>query len=240
MKEVVCMNNDMKERLKSVCTVPNPKQKDSFLKEHRKKEISMKELYIVQLSYIAPVIWILSAVIVAILLVISIYAEKYAVWVTSAFMPVLSTIAMTENHKSEIYQMNELEMSARFSLKTIIMVKMSIFGIVHSIILIILSLLSSVNAIYSLVYLLLPYLITSNTSSILLRHYHGKTGLLGCLANSFTISMIWFILSLKSYHLYSAVMFPYWVVVLVPMLLLGIWNIFILLKRTECFYGFGN
>lgn len=240
MKEVVCMNNDIKERLKSLCTVPAPKQKDSFIKEHRKKEISMKELYIVQFSYIAPVIWILSAVIVAIIFVISIYAEKYAVWVTSAFMPILSTIAMTENHKSEIYQMNELEMSARFSLKTIIMVKMSIFGIVHSMILILLSLFSSLNTIYSIVYLLVPYLITSNTSSILLRHYHGKTVLLGCLANSFIISMIWFILSIKSDHLYSAVMFPYWVVVLVLMLLLGIWNIIISLKRTECFYGFGN
>lgn len=234
------MNNDIKERLKSVCTVPDPKRKDSFLKDHRKKEISIKELYIIQFSYIAPVIWILSAVIVAVLLVISIYAEGYAVWVTSAFMPVLSTIAMTENHKSEIYQMNELEMSARFSIKTITMIKMSIFGIVHSIILIMLSLLSSLNSIYSLVYLLVPYLITSNTSSILLRHYHGKSVLLGCLANSFIVSMVLFVLSKKSHHLYSAVMFPYWVVVLVLMLLLGIWNIFISLKRTECFYGFGN
>ena len=234
------MNNDIKERLKSVCTAPDPKRKDSFLKEHRKKEISMKELYIIQFSYIAPAIWILSAAIVAILLVISIYSEKYAVWVTSAFMPVLSTIAMTENYKSEIYQMNELEMSARFSLKTIIMVKMSIFGIVHSIILIILSLLSSMNAIYSLVYLLVPYLITSNTSSILLRHYHGKSVLLGCFANSFIVSMVWFIISVKSYYLYSAVMFPYWIVVLVLMILLGIWNTFISLKRMERFYGFGN
>ena len=166
------MNNDIKERLKSVCTVPDPKRKDSFLKDHRKKEISIKELYIIQFSYIAPVIWI--------------------------------------------------------------------FGIVHSIILIMLSLLSSLNSIYSLVYLLVPYLITSNTSSILLRHYHGKSVLLGCLANSFFVSMVLFVLSKKSHHLYSAVMFPYWVVVLVLMLLLGIWNIFISLKRTECFYGFGN
>ena len=234
------MNNDIKERLQSVCTVPDPKRKDSFLKEHRKKEISMKELYIIQFSYIAPATWLLSAVIVAILLVISIYAEKYAVWVNSAFMPVLSTIAITENHKSEIYQMNELEMSARFSLKTIIMVKMSIFGIVHSIILITLSLLSSLNAIYSLVYLLVPYLITSNTSSILLRHYHNKSVLLGCLANSFILSMVLFVLSTKSHHLYSAVMFPYWIAVLVLMLLLGIWNTFVSIKRMECLYGFSN
>lgn len=234
------MNNEIKERIKSSCVVPNSKRKDSFLKEHRKTEISMKNLYMIQVSYIDSSIWIYSAVIAIILLLVSVYAKSYAVWVTSAFMPILATISITENHKSEIYQMNELEMSARFSLKTVVMIRMSIFGIVHSIILIMLSLLSSLSTMNLLVYLLVPYLITSNTNSVLLRHYHGKSALLWCLANSFIMSMMWFILSMKSYQLYSAVMFPYWIVMLIIMAFLGILNTIIMLKRTECFYGFSN
>lgn len=234
------MNKDIKERIKSACDVPDSKRKDSFLKEHRKKEISMKELYLIQLSYINPLIWILSAVIAIGLLIVSVYTEEYALWVTSAFMPVLAAVSIIESHKSEIFQMNEFEMSARFFLKTVVMIRISVLGIVHSVILIVLSLFSCLDTIYSLVYLLVPYLITSNTSSIILRYNNGRSAMLWCLANSFIISLMFFIISIKSYHLYSAVMFPYWIIVLVMMVLIGIRNIIILLKRTECFYGFSN
>lgn len=234
------MDHDVKKRLKSACSVPDPERKDHFLKEHRKRELSISDLYRIQLRYISPFVWSISACIVVLLLFIVVYANDNAVWLVSSFVPILSTIASSENHKSEIYQMNELELSARFSLRTIVMIRMSIFGIVHSLILVMISLLLNLNVLHSLVYLLVPYLITSNISSLILRHSHGRAALSICLVNSFIISMIGIFIGIKSDNLYSAVMFPYWTAILIPMMLFGMWNVKIFLRRTECFYGIGN
>ena len=54
--------------------------------------------------------------------------EKDVLWIISALIPFIAMSILTENARSGIYLMAELEMAARFSLKSVILARMEILG----------------------------------------------------------------------------------------------------------------
>ncbi len=57
------------------------------------------------------------------------FASENTVWIVSAFTPFLALLLIAESTKSAIYGMNELEMSARFSLKSVVLARLIILGV---------------------------------------------------------------------------------------------------------------
>ena len=69
----------------------------------------------------------LAAALLILALVSACYINKNTIWTVSAFVPFLGLSAVTENSRSMVYAMSELEMSARFSLRSVILARMG-FG----------------------------------------------------------------------------------------------------------------
>ena len=209
------MDKKLKKQLKALYSPPEPLRKDIFLKKYRRREISIMRFYLIQIGYIQPYVWIISGVLFFILVVISSNADSSIIWLMSSFTPIIAITALTENHKSTIYKMNELEAATRFSLKSVIAVRMSIVGIFHLILLTVLALLSKdVSSEYAMVYMLVPYLITANISSIICRYIHGSEAVYGCMITAVLTSSVCFISKIQFEYIFTVKYFTAWVIVL--------------------------
>ncbi len=155
----------IKAALKSAYEAPGPSRKQEFLRGIRVSRVSNISFMLSQVSYIRKLVWVLSVVIIAFLIFLSKYASVDVLWPVTACMPFVAMIAVCENTRSNTYRMAELEMAARFSLKSIVFARMSIIGMLHLILLCILALFTGKNAATSFfqtgVYLLVPYLMTT-------------------------------------------------------------------------------
>lgn len=106
------------------------------------------------------------------------FADKNLLWVLSAFMPFLAVIFLAEGLRSEIYGMAELEMAARFSLKSLVLARMGIMRATHMLVLCLGMLISSrqgdMPLSYTGVYLTVPYLFTNAAGLYLARKMRGR------------------------------------------------------------------
>ena len=64
------------------------------------------------------------------------FLERNILWVVSALIPFAALTAITENIRSEVYLMAEFEMTVCFSLKSVLLARMAILGIVHLILMV--------------------------------------------------------------------------------------------------------
>lgn len=226
------MDQKINKQLKEIYSAPVPQRKDVFLKTYRRKEISMGKFYLIQLSFISPLVWIVSLAIFVIILLRTSFDNSTMNWVASSLVPLLALVALTENHKSERYGMSELEMSSRFSLKSIIMVRMSVIGIFHILILFFLALLSFGINTHTMAYLLVPYLLTANLGSIICRHIHGNESFHLCIVAAVLVSMAGLVSHTKFTFIFTPNFFLHWCVALAVTMLFTIINIMRTVKEN--------
>lgn len=120
------------------------------------------------------------------------YIEKNTLWVVSAFVPFLGLLAVTENARSTVYGMSEFEMSTRFSLRSVILARMGVLGVLDIFVLCCLTPLCCIGNHFSLLqtgsYLLVPYLLTVNIGLWITRRFRGKEAIYGCMSVAVLIS----------------------------------------------------
>ena len=114
------------------------------------------------------------------------FASENTVWIVSAFTPFLALLLIAESTKSAIYGMNELEMSARFSLKSVVLARLIILGVfnfgIFCIIIPVCHVANSISFMQTGVYLFVPYLLTTSISLYLVRRFRNKEVIYGCMA----------------------------------------------------------
>lgn len=219
------MKSDMKKMLEEAFAAPQPKRKKEFLKKAGKSQISNLSFLLLQISYIRKRVFIVSAFISALALMSVDYAGSDCIWVVSAMMPFVALCAVTENARSATYGMAELEMASRFSLKSIILARLSVIGLLHFTILGVLiffvgksvGVLSGMGAVYlrTSVYLFVPYLLTSVLGLVATRRFHGKETIYMCMGISVMVSCLNFILKANIPVLYEEKQFLWWCVFLI-------------------------
>lgn len=211
------MKKSIKKTLKSAYQAPMPSRKEAFLCNNRRREISFADFLLSQAGYIRKRVWIGSMAIFAFTIMLAMSQSNKTIWAASALMPLLSLIAVCENSRSERFGMTELEMSARFSLRSILFARIFILGGFHLILMTVMiplfSLAASINLIRAGIYMLTPYLLTSAIGSAISREVRGTNGLFACVAVSLFISMTG-VVSEKYYPiLFDASKFTLWVAV---------------------------
>lgn len=91
---------------------------------------------------------------------------KDVMWGISALLPFAAVSVVTEQNRFHIFLMSELEMAARFSLKSVVLARMEILGIVHLLVLLFLipvcARLHGASVFQTGLYLLVPYLLTAD------------------------------------------------------------------------------
>lgn len=233
------MSNQLKRSIQKAFVVPKPDQqeKERFLRTLPQPQISMFRFILVQASYIRKVTWFLSGLILLLTLFGAYNISQDTLWVVSAVVPVLGLLAVTEGNRSMMYGMSEFEMSTRFSLKSVVLARMSILGLINFALIAVLTPLCRIGNDFSLLqtgmYLLVPYLLTVNFSLWIARRVNGKETIYGCMCVAVIVSGINTGLHFVTDLIYQEIYTSWWLVLSVFLLIELAYEIHCTIKRTE-------
>ena len=179
------MDKKLKQALNDAYRVPAPVKKAAFLKRHRRRELGRWELMAVQVRYIRWWVWGMSLALFGLILWVSFpQTGGLGAWYASAFTPFLAVLVASENGRSRMYQMEELELACRMARQSVLLARMAALGLFH---LALLAGLTPPLAVWGAagmarmgVYLLTPYLLTAALGMELTRRVQGRECLLAC------------------------------------------------------------
>ena len=219
------ISKDMKEMLRTAYEAPEPLKKQKFLRKLPKAQISHTEFMLLQAAYMKKWVWIVSVLVLGIALKGASFLERNMLGVFSALMPFIALTVTTENTKSSVYGMEELEMASRFSLRSVVLARMGILGGVHFVLICCLIPVSLQNQIYGPlqagVYLTVPYLLTVIPGLMAARRIHGKESGYVCAGIAAMVSVVFITLGSNG-AVYCERYFPWWLAVFfVLMIMLG-------------------
>ena len=174
------MDNKLKRNIQKAFEAPRPnrQEKARFLRALPGPRISMSRFILVQASYMRKMTLVFSVLLLLPAVIGANYISENTLWIVSAFVPILGLLAVAESTRSTMYGMSEFEMSTRFSLKSVVMARMSVLGVLDFIVLVCaIPLCYSVSGFSLLqtgLYLLVPYMLTVNISLWLIRHLQSR------------------------------------------------------------------
>ena len=233
------MNNQLKRNIQKAFAAPKPNQREKvrFLRSLPRPQIGMFRFIFVQASYIGKVSWFLSGLILLLALFGAYNINQDTLWVVSAFVPTLGLLAVTESNRSMMYGMSELEKSTRFSLKSVVLARMSILGLINFAVIAVLAPLCRIGNDFSLLqtgmYLLVPYLLTVNFSLWIARRTNDKEIIYGCMCVAIIVSGINTGLHLVTDLIYQEIYISWWLVLSILLLIEMVYEIHCTIKRTE-------
>ena len=178
------MKREIKAQLKSVYEAPPPLHKKEFMQKWNRPQMNTWEVMRSQAAYIRKWIWALSAAIFMITVIGATTAVANLTWVISAFTPFLAVTVIAECGRSEQYEMAELEMATRFSLRSVLFARLWILGVENMILLcflMIVGIWKGESAPFQAgMYILTPYLLTSFIGLCIARVYKGREAIYFC------------------------------------------------------------
>lgn len=159
------MKQTLKKELKSLFEAPPPLHKKEFLQKLEEPKMSIYEFIFLQIGYIRKRVWGISAFIFIVSLMGTLMFSFDMLWGISALTPLLALTNISESGRSEMYEMAELEMATRFSLRSVIFARLGILSIENLVLLCLLlpigiwnNLLSPIKAG---IYIITPFLLTT-------------------------------------------------------------------------------
>ncbi len=170
----------LKRILATAFEAPPPQRKQAFLRALPICYVNHFSLVLTQAGYIRRSTWVLSAAVFAAALGAAHQAGTDGLWLAGALMPFAAMAAVTETGRSARHGMEELELSTRFGLKSVVLARMGIVGLVHFLLLALLAALGQTRALRTGVYLLVPYLLTDALGLAAVRRVQGREGLYIC------------------------------------------------------------
>ncbi|MDE6749450.1 MAG: hypothetical protein K2K21_10405 [Lachnospiraceae bacterium] len=233
------MNRQLKKRIKKVFEAPEPdlNEKEKFLRMLPQPQISMLKFILIQASYIRKQTLFLSMLLLFPALKSANNIRTGDLWVASAFIPFLGLLAVAESTRSTTYGMGEFEMATRFSLKSTVLARMSVLGLLDAFIFCCFIPLCCINSSLSIiqtgVYLLVPYLLTVNISLWISRHFHGKEVIYACMSVAAMVSGVNVALCIRADYVYQFNFLKWWLIL--SALLVGemIYETYRTIKQTE-------
>lgn len=208
------MNKKMKKALKDSFEAPAPVHKEAFLRRVATPPVNSFAFVCSQIVYIQRWIWVFSVLIFSAALIGAGYLEKNMLWCISSFMPLLALTVVTESGRSQAYGMAEFELSARFSLKSVVLARLGILGAANLILMCTLIpftfLHSETTVLQTGVYLFCPYLLTVFLGLGVIRKIHGREAIYLCMGVASGVSFGNMILYQTFPFLFGANRFVWW------------------------------
>ena len=231
------MNRKMKEALRDAFEAPAPMHKHEFLRRFSSQRVSIFSFMLSQTGYIRKRALILSLFVFILSLAGACFLEIDMMWIISAFMPFIALSAVTENGRSAVYGMDELEMSSRFSLRNVVLARMGILGVLHLLLLIILMPLAYARSMFPFlqvgVYLLIPYLLTDAAGLWITRNIRGKEGLYACVGVAVCVSFFHSVMSPRLINILYMDHFEWLIAALILLIIFCIKETKKMIRQTE-------
>lgn len=231
------MKKSFKDELKVIYDVPAPINKNAFLKQHHRREISMWEFIKIQAGYVSKVSWIGSLFLFSIALVFARYISDDTIWAMASLMPVFAILLLVENGRSAYYGMAELELASRFSLCVVGMARLASIGIVQVVLFLLLIpvfVLCNVGTmLQGATYLLVPYLASVTFGLIVSRKLNSKNSIYGCIGSALFVEGLQYF----TYTFQPAIYAPQnqfvWGILLVGAIIITVWQLRITSRGME-------
>lgn len=182
------MKRAIKQRLEQYFEPPKPSGKRAFLRGMEPRRVNIRHMLIVQARYIPKWVWLSSVPLFLFAWYVSRFGQDNATPRLMALMPFLVMVSLTECMRSAVYGMEEMELAAQFSLRSIVLARMGILGLANLLLVIVISVLSGQNIFKGAVFLLLPYLMTALGNLMIVRRVNGKEGMFACAVFAFAVS----------------------------------------------------
>lgn len=172
------MNRRLKRTLAASFSPPPPQRKTVFLRTLPQPDLSLGTFLWNQIPYLRKRTWLLSCGVLLPAVWGGSYMNPNVLWITAALLPFVALLAVTEGTRSAVYGMEELELATRFSLKSVLLARLCLVGSLHAVLLLCLTLLCRGTGAASfgrtVVYLLVPYLLTAYGGLWLSRRLRGR------------------------------------------------------------------
>ena len=184
-----------------------------------------------QVRYIRWWVWSLSLVLSGFILITVSRSGKSALWCISALTPFFALMAITENGRAQLYQMEELELACRMSRQSAMLARMVAIGLFHLFLFTLLVAYRAVEVVQAGVYLLTPYFLTVALGLELSRRFRGRDGLVACSAVAVTVSALGPLAETVRPALYQAENLVLWGTVLVAVIMAAAAEFTLQIKR---------
>lgn len=212
------MNRKMKNDLRMLYQWPDPRGKQEFLKTIPELKMTHGEFLRSQAGYISKWNWLISAA-VFICGIIAGAGESTFTGVLSAMLPILALSLVADSSRSVRHGMEELEMSAKFSLKAVLTAKFIILGTGNIILLAVLFPMLMGSGKYEFIYtallILFPYLLSCFCNLVIIRKIHRKENIYYCSGVSALICIFMLVVIYREADIYSLMRPLGWGVILI-------------------------
>ena len=168
---------------------PPPTGKREFLRQFTPPSMGQTDVIFAQLGFIQKWVWVLSAVIYSAAVLMLLTDFPRLLQALSACAPLLALTIVAESSRSTRYGMAELEMSTRFSLKTVVLARLIPLGCVHPLVLLLLSF-GCRNPFAAILYSTVPFLLTAFLGLSVVRRYRSHEAAYACGGIAFSISLL--------------------------------------------------
>ena len=180
---------DWKSELQQGFNPPPPAKKREFLRQFTPMHISLGDVLLSQLGYIQTWVWVLSGAIYAAAALMLLAKSSHLLQLLSACAPLLALTMVSESSRSVRFGMAELELSTRFSLKTVVLARLIPLGCIHPLVLLALSL-GFDKPFAAILYSTAPFLLTAFLGLSVTRRYRSREAVFACGGIAFGISLL--------------------------------------------------
>lgn len=182
-----------KNELKQALEAPRPLRKREFLRQLDLPQMTVYAFLFSQISYIRKWVWYASTLIFVIAVLGLAFLPGTVLWLISGLTPLLALTIISESGRSELYKMAELEMSTRFSLRSVTFARLGILGIMN---LLLLGMLlpiglwsDIVDPFAAALYIITPFLLTTFIGLHIVRKNRGQEAMYAYVGTSVGISI---------------------------------------------------
>ena len=191
------MKREIREQLKFVYEAPPSLHKKEFVQRWNHQPMNIWEVLCSQATYIRKWIWVVSTLIFVTAVFGVVPASNNLMWIFSALTPLLAVTVIAESGRSDNYEMTELEMATRFSLKSVVFARLGILGIENLFVLGFLIVVGIWNGeeepFQTGVCILIPYLLTTFIGLCIVRRFKGHEAMYYCMGIAVAIGCFVFL-----------------------------------------------
>ncbi|MBQ9141831.1 MAG: hypothetical protein IJX63_08565 [Lachnospiraceae bacterium] len=196
------MERKRRKELAAYFEAPKPLRKQTFVRQFGLQRMDLVHVAAMQAKYVTKWVWIFSVFFFSTTFLVAQTMEQRYANMVLGFVPFLVMFSVTESTRSFRYGMEELEMSARFSLKSIIMARMLVLGLGNLAVLVGATLVLNSGVQINPVYLMTPYFVTAGGGLYIVRSVRGKESNLLCFALAAVVCVAMLCLPWKYHSVY--------------------------------------
>lgn len=188
------MERKLKEELCRYYEAPKPQRKQEFVRRFGVPHVNLPYLVWKQARYISKWVWLVSGGICALIYAATYVMDEKYVSAVYGLVPFLVLVSVTESTRSYRYGMEELELSARFSLKSIVMARMAMLGVGNLALLLVIVNVLGQRAGYHVLHILTPYFLTAGGSLYIVRTVRRNENTFLCFILAVVVSFLQMVL----------------------------------------------